>query len=340
MRAGPIPSFSSRRACFLAFALAACGARSGLDVPDANRDVPVVCEERVALRRARPSVMLAIDRSGSMDLPLGSSGMTRAQGLRSAFATALPELDERIDFGALLYPITNGELDTGDACNLAPAIDVALRSSSADAIVEAIDLHPPSGGTPTHDALSRAYEALRDRIGAFAPAVVLATDGGPNCDPADRGQPWYGLSPESCLDAGFDPNLCIDDERTLPVIDEARASGIPTYVIGVDVTLPILVEVLDAMAIAGGRPRDAERRYYDASRREEILSALEDIADDISRCTFVPEMPIDPSGTVHIDDRPEDDWELGPSGTIQLDGDTCERAQDPDAMITFGPRCG
>lgn len=321
-----------------------CGARSGLYIPefdagpDAGRDGGFVCATHVTLEPARAEVVLVLDRSGSMTGLLGDTGITRDDALRAALDAALPGIDDEMAVGALLFPIMNATLPDGTACEIPRDLDVAVDVGTSDRVRAAMSAHGPSGGTPTADALSRAYEALSGRIGAFVPAVVLATDGGPNCDPRDRDEPWYGLSPESCLEAGYPIERCLDEERTLAAISDARRDGIPTYVIGMDVTLPILVDVLDRMAIEGGRPRDGARRYYDAADPRAISDALEEIAAEVSACTFVPTAPID-DGTVHVDGDPSDAWESGPAGTIELEGDLCARANRPGAMVTFGPRC-
>lgn len=319
---------------------AGCGARTDLNVArrdggvagDARvegRDAEAACDQPVALEAVRADLMFVLDRSGSMDFRLGAGSSTRSTVLRDGLGVTLPAFDASSRLRALLYPVRAAARMT--VCDVPPTFDVRL-GASASMILDALDAHPPAGGTPTAEALSRAYDALAT---ARAPVVVLATDGGPNCDPADRGRSHYGIAPESCIDGGIAVATCLDDERTLAFISEALADGIPTYVIGMDVTLDLLVDVLSRMAVAGGRRRPFGLPFYDVGRPEDMRQALETIAGEVSRCAFV-----DPGGNgdVHVDGLRTDDWRRGPNATIELQADACARARD-GVMVTFVPRC-
>lgn len=344
---------------------ASCGAKSGLVVPssaggpldagidarpdawpdaraDTAADVVVTCGPPVTLLAVRADVALVIDRSESMLRPLSSSAATRWETLRGALGAVLPTFDVNVAFGAILFPIADAAFpDT--MCALGGALDVPVASGNVPTVLAALDAHDPAGGTPTADAISLATDALRAhaRPGALQ-AIVLATDGGPNCDPADRGEPHYGLAPESCRAALIDPYECLDTDRTLARIDEALVVGISTYVIAMDIVAPYLVDVLQRMAIAGGRARsDAATPYYDVRDPDDLALALDDIATRVSRCTFSPERSASIEGArvevdgapIDRDERGIDGWAPGASGTIELFGDACRLAMRPGARV-------
>jgi hypothetical protein len=223
---------------------------------------------------------------------------------------------------------------------------VAIALGQSRAIFRAIDVRPPSGSTPTADALGVAHRALREiRTPGSSQAIVLATDGGPNCNPRDRGEPWYGLGPETCEEAGFDVELCLDDDRTLDAIAAAAAERIPTYVVGMDMRVEFQVDLLNRMAVAGGVPvTGTTHQFYDVGVPSDLTVSLRAIGDRVARCTFVPRTDIVlETGELTIDGRAipmdeTDGWTSTPAG-IELHGPTCDRARRPGARVRFLPFC-
>lgn len=364
MLAGVRISTSASIVC-LAFS-ASCGAKSGLEVPssgpgpldagiearpdarldarpDAAADVVVACGPPVALIPAYADVALVLDRSGSMVRPLASSPSTRWAALRSALGAALPRFDANVAFGAVLFPVPDATIEAGNVCDLSGALEVPVALGAGPAVLAALDAHEPAGGTPTAEAISVATRALRTRArGGVPQSIVLATDGGPNCDPADRGEWYFGLAPESCVEEGIDPRECLDSERTIGRIEEAQALGIPTYVIAMDIREPYLIDVLRGMAIAGGRARPGDGTpYYDVRNPDDLTEALGDIATRVSNCSYFPDGPARIEGArvevdgvpVDRDERRLDGWAPGPSGTIDLFGDACRLAMRPGARV-------
>lgn len=352
---------------FAAVACAGCGARTGLDVepsrePDAGRprdaghdstvdapfDAGPTCAPDVALLPAHADVLLVLDRSGSMTRALASSSATRWDALENALATALPAFDANVAFGATIFPIPNATIEAGTVCSVGAMLDVPVGLGTAPAILATLRAHAPSGGTPTADAISVATSALAARSHVGVPqAIVLATDGGPNCDPADRTEPWFGQAPETCAESGVDPHLCLDDGRTIDRIGRALASGIPTYVIAMDVTEPYLVDVLDRMAIAGGRARATGEPFYDVRNPDDLTAAFGDIATRVSSCSFFPDGPVstdapivDVGGTIIArDDTRTNGWTLGPSGTFDLYGPACALAMRMGVTVHIDGVC-
>lgn len=342
----------------LALLLGACGARTELDVDppgrdgmsdasDARRETGPGCTPDVVLAPAPPELVLLIDRSGSMNLPLADAPTTRWNALRAALATSLPPFNTRIAFGASIFPLP---VPVGDdiSCLAGATLDVPIGTGRVSAVLGAIDAYYPSSGTPTTAALEVAFAALRARATPGVPqAVALTTDGGPNCDPRDADEEWFGLAPERCPVLGVDVSRCLDDERAIAALEAGLASGIPTYVIGIDVTEPILVDAINRMAVAGGRPRAGMERFFDVRRPEDLGEAFAELTAAVTTCSFAPlgviaaAEPIVRVDGVEIsrDDTGRDGWTRGTSGTFELAGAACERARRRGAVVTVDGVC-
>ena len=349
-----------RLAIGLALVLSGCGAKTGLDVPpvDAARvdggpprlpDGGPICAPDVALLPAHADVVLVLDRSGSMTRPLASSTTTRWRALRDALASALPMFDADVAFGASIFPIPGATISGGTVCTVGARLDVPVALGTGPDVLAALSAFEPSGGTPTADALAVATGALSARRRMGVPqSIVLATDGGPNCDPADAAEPWFGQAPETCAETGVDPELCLDRSRTVARIDAALAAGVSTYVIAMDVSESYLVSVLAQMAFAGGRPvvRDAEP-FYDVRNPDDLRRALEDIATRVSSCSFFPEGAVTASEpeilvddvVVPFDASRTNGWAMGENGTYDLFGDACVRAMRSGVRVRLTTVC-
>ncbi len=349
------------RALFaIAITVSGCGAKTGLEVPpvDAARfdagpprlpDGGPVCVPDVVLLPAHADVVLVLDRSGSMTRPLASSTTTRWSALHEALGDALPAFDAEVAFGASIFPIPGATISGGTVCNVGAQLDVPVALGSGAAITSALSAHEPSGGTPTADALAVATRALLARRREGVPqSIVLATDGGPNCDPADAAEPWFGQAPETCVEIGVEPELCLDRNRTVARIDEALARGVATYVIAMDVRESYLVSVLAQMAFAGGRPvvRDAEP-FYDVRNPDDLRRAFQDIATRVSSCSFFPDGAITTTepevvvGGVLVPHDPTrtDGWAMGENGTYDLFGEACTRAMGAAGVVRLRAPC-
>jgi len=326
-------------ATLLSLLAIACGSRTApsldpLDAGPAPVDAGPFCPPEVivgvGVEVERPTVMWLLDRSGSMGLVLGDSGLDRTAAVRVALVEALPVLDPVADMGAIMFPgLTGGLLPV---CDLPREASVALGPDRSDAIVDALDRRPPHGGTPTADSLRIAHIEL---LGTNLPTIVLVTDGGPNCHPDLEDTRHHGGDAFACIDDGFPPEICFDDQRTLRNIVAAREDGITTYVVGMDVDIPLFTEALDQMAVAGGRPRDGETRFYDVGQPDQLREAFEAITAEIVSCRF--RAPTEPGSDarVRIDGSATDEWTaLGSS--VELTGSACERAREGGTVTYIG----
>jgi hypothetical protein len=221
---------------------------------------------------------------------------------------------------------------------------------------------PAAGGTPTAATLA----ALHDRILSLPGKtfVVLATDGGPNCDASARcsaaectwnieGDP---VIPTGCSTNGpncCDPQVsadptawlaCLDAQPTLAAVQAIAQAGVPVYVVGLPGAEPYSA-LLDQLALAGGTGRGGEPEYYAVTTSDWMSNTgaleleLRKIAAKITAtCTFyIGAVPPDPSlVNVYLDEvvLPEqgaDGWTLAGS-TLTILGASCQRILDGDVL--------
>jgi len=342
----------------LAFAVVSCGARTGLGIPDpidaavldTFDSAPVGCTPgTIALERARPAVMFVLDRSGSMGQRLGSTvGESRWQVLTRALGASLPSVDSTMQIGALLFP-TIGARDT---CAVATAADLPLATGNVEPLLSRMRSTTPNGSTPTASAMDAAASVLlAERAATSARALVLATDGAPDCNATLDGATCTCVSARTGCRGR--PTQCLDDKRTVATIASLLTKGLPTYVIGLDIggdgSFP---DVLDAMADAGGRPKkDGVHRFYGASSEAELDAALVAIRDQVGACTYLTTSVPDDAGTITVtidgvpvrfDPTGADGWTWASktNGEIVFVGSACTRAAaSADTKITARIEC-
>jgi von Willebrand factor type A domain len=306
-------------------------------------DGMVGCDPRnFVLQQAPPAeVYLVIDRSGSMSEASASPGLTKWEELNVALDTALTQFEAVIKFGVLTYP-SNNECSTSG-----PQVGVALdhRQAVLDELTSAV----PAGGTPTAAALNNAASSLSDLGSSESPKVViLATDGGPNCNYFLEASPSCTCThatseycctshPSACM-FGY---TCLDDVHTVSTISDLQAAGIDTVVIGLAGTSEYEA-LLNAMALAGGQPQiGGATDYYPAGNQSEIISALQAVAVSFISCEIQLEEPPDFPDLVHVYmDGTEVEWDGSQSGgwdytdpsntVIELFGAACDTLQDGD----------
>ncbi|MDB4932259.1 MAG: hypothetical protein JWM10_4743 [Myxococcaceae bacterium] len=350
-----------------AAALSACGAKTGLlldasvqraDAPADRPDAPApdVCASRVVL--ASPSsveLLLLADRSTSMERDLlgGSNVPRRWDVLRDALATTLPRYQDRISMGLQFFP----GVGTSEVCAVAAAPDLNPALSQALPVLLRFGRTEPNGRTPTWLGVQSAGRYLRGRA---APrrfrAILLATDGAPNCNGALDGARCTctalgGTGQQQCED---DPSLCLDDGRTVAEVARLTAEGIPTFVVGIDGdNQPELITALSQLAVAGGRPNPATaaRPYYSIRRPEDLTSAFDQIQRQVSRCVFgvSPAAPAQATVTVTLDgrglardERHADGWDWADPArtTLTLFGAACDQASASPAVVRLSIACG
>jgi hypothetical protein len=182
-----------------------------------------------------------------------------------------------------MYPVN------GSSCTTPTTVDLSPTTSSANRLLALFDATPPLGGTPTADALTVASRHLLElRTATSARAMILATDGAPNCNPALQNR-FCTCTSTPITNPNCDaPTHCLDDVRTVQSLAGLFRGGLPTYVIGLGSQLNMFAATLDQMALAGGVPRmGAGPRYYPANNQAELTTAFQRITSQLTRCTFL-----------------------------------------------------
>lgn len=351
-------------------AVTSCGSRTGLFLPepppdaqlvDGRVDAPVadappdviadVVEEPLpcipgtfTFRLASPQLMFVVDRSGSMDFalasdtPPGPGEPSRWTALAGALSQTITPFSDQIAMGARFFPVNN----TFFACGQDPPSSAILPAlGNAPAILEVFSKTGPLGSTPTAGALEQAaLEVSSSR--AVGRAMVVATDGAPNCN--DK------LDKNVCVcTSGFpcpSSEACLDDDRTVKTIaDIFDTKKIPVYVIGIGVASGSFARTLDSMAVAGGRPRTGSPKYFPADTPGALTGAFSVIRDSVGKCSYItPSSPQDPDAiSVEVDGKKIDrdpshvdgwDWLDQAFGHLQLFGAACDAATSSNVSGT------
>lgn len=259
-----------------------------------------------------PTVMLVVDRSGSMRADYG--GPSRWDALYTTLmdptAGIVTRLADEVRFGLLLYSGHDGDPD--GPCPILHEVAPAQGNVSAiDGVYGGID---PGEGTPTGAAVAAATPMI-DAISEPGPKLfILATDG----------------LPDTC-GAPSEDSSAQARGRVLSAVGAAHDKAITTYVIGVgpDISSEHLQEVANAgRGMPPGGPGAAT--YYRALDAAALVDAFQEIIDGARGCVFQLDDPVDPDiaqGTVTLDGAPLEpgtDWHLRDGGTLELLGAACE----------------
>lgn len=315
-----------RSSIFVLVAVVSCNDRTRL-VPAYSAEA-LTCEAGTfSLARASPSAMLVLDRSGSMANAFGAG--TRWSTLAQTLAATLPQVASDLELGAYLFPAGagNAQCTVPGGAALLPATGQSAR------LVALLEQTSPGGATPTADAVNAAAIALDTyATQGKSLALVLATDGAPNCNPS-LDVASCSCPAQSCTSA----LQCLDDARSEARVAAWTAQGIPTWVIGI-ATDDTSTSVLDALAKAGGRPSGGAHDYYSASSTVELTEALNTIQSQLRSCAFTTPSVPSSSGTIAItldgatvpfDASGADGWEWSAidRGELVLRGSWCTRAE-------------
>ena len=235
------------------------------------------------------NILLAMDKSGSMNNVPEGFGVSKWEALKTALSTALGEAQNRISFGIELFP-TTAEVapipeDCHPRCCEMPAhaemnVPITPGSQGVTSILSLLNQTAPGGGTPTAVALARAHAYFANGAGVQLTGqryVLLATDGGPNCNPnlaceIDQctshideapGCPPPAIAEYSCCATNSEG--CLDAADTLLRIKELGELGVQTIVVGIPGS-EAYRNNLDDFAWEGGAPQeDAATNYYEVA---------------------------------------------------------------------------
>ncbi len=294
-----------------------------------------------SLTLAAPSeVSLVLDRSGSMLEKGSTSTVTKWDELENAVDYVVWKFETTIRFGLLLFP-ADATCGSGG-----PQVPVGLGTRNT--VQHFLSTAKPAGGTPTAAALNNAASSMLALGDKSAPKfIILATDGGPNCNYMLSASPKCSCTlaaadycctsyPSSC----YSGETCLDEQHTLDTITGLRTkNNIVTYVIGLEGSAEY-TQLLDAMAVAGGAPQTGgTTSYYKASNQTELQNALQKIATSVISCEIDLEVPPQYPDKVHVyvdgaeikrDTAHQNGWDYADKKQtkIELYGKACTNLKD------------
>lgn len=268
---------------------------------------PEACDKvNIKLAQAPSNLMLVLDKSGSMvqntwdhDQNEMTPKVTRWRSLYEVVKLVTTEFNASINFGAQLFPSAMATKSASkQACQTQSPPEVGVKAGNGAAILKAIPAADATvavqGGTPATEAIKSAWDHLKTipKGEGGAPVMVLVTDGAANCHDAMGACKKDDDTNPDCQSALFTKY----DARLESVVSEAKAAGIRTYVIGIDIvdkpddpkykdpTLKVSThEKLDAVAAAGGATKTGSK-YYNVTQEKQLLTALQDIAGQVRTC--------------------------------------------------------
>ncbi len=301
-----------------------------------------------------PQVVLLLDKSGSMvqnlwdhDRDPGTQQVTRWNSLFHVVETTVHDVEDGVDLGMVLFPSVELEdEDSATACIVDPLPQAAVAPANADTLVDALpgpDATDLFGGTPVSGGLAVVLEHLAEIEDGRTQAVVLVTDGAANCMTGTEGAAVF---------TEYDENL-------RPMVADAHAAGVSTYVVGVDIEdelgfYPVAnpYERLNELALAGGVPREGQESFYNAVDEAQLTAALGAIGAQLG-CTITLDTPAEYSTQVRVmvggEEIPQvlecqggDGWRYGqdhaPYTSIELCETACAEAHG-EAQIDLDYAC-
>jgi len=264
------------------------------------------------------NMLLVLDQSGSMNQKSSSAAAnTKWVEMKSALSGAMKSVASDINFGLMLYPYSGDVSAPGivfdqnkptadttcvvpntDDPNAAVAVGIENGVDKLDQILTVVGSSTPAGGTPTTLALEQAFRYFTEGAGSTLPGtkwVLLATDGGPNCNPdlsclaatCTTNIDGNCSNPNlNCCDSSGNSNygyLCLDDAAVVQEIQKLATSQIKTFVVGIPGT-DSYAATLDKMAVAGMmvNPAPVNNESYYAVSSTDSLQGLQDTFSTIT----------------------------------------------------------
>jgi hypothetical protein len=315
------------------------------------------------------NILLVIDKSSSMQ---DESGFSKSKwlALRDGLTSALTRTKDRVSYGMSFFPFSSDPKATPSTCETPklsdPLIPIADGATSVPRILSALDDYSPAGGTPTAAALKAAGEYLIHGPGKAllgTSYVLLATDGGPNCNgELSCEEASCTLNMEgfdcggNCCSATLDPNgpeSCLDADETESAVRVLADAGVKTFVVGIPGS-ELYHATLDRLAKAGLEAQTNGPPYYYAVTADGGTAGLADVltritSGVIASCQLqlgstppdLDELNVVIDGET-IPQLGADGWSVDSSSsppTVVLKGATCKKMETQGAQavnITFG----
>jgi hypothetical protein len=243
------------------------------------------------------NMLLVIDKSYSMTGKPAGFATDKWAAMKTALVATVDAAKNQIDFGLELFP-TPSSKDCGSNCCQTPTattlnLPIEDGVSASTKIATLLGAVSPGGATPTAAALKAARTYLTTGAGATLKGdryVLLATDGGPNCNSS------ITCSDDRCTDkidnlctsdagmccAGALSNGCLDQTASVAEVSALATAKIPTFVVGISLNAAYN-GVLDALATAGGRAQAGSPKFYAVSASGTAPGGLTAVLQAIAR---------------------------------------------------------
>lgn len=282
--------------------------------PDAESELPaLLCGDLNAdLESVTPTVMLLVDRSGSMETDFGGESRWKVVG-ETLVGTGgiVPRYEDEVRFGASFFTT---DINAG-ICPFLEDVPPALNNYSL--IKSDYESKGPLGHTPTGESLELALESIEGVTEKGPKVIVLATDGLPDTCAI----PTPNATPSAL-------------NRAVGAAENAFQAGVATFIISVgpDVARDHLQDM--ANAGAGVATGDPNAPFYVALDTSGLQDSFDTIVNGVRHCTF----PIDRIGT-----SGEEGLEVT-GGVVLLDGvelveGTEWRSMGDDTVLILGDAC-
>jgi hypothetical protein len=222
-----------------------------------------------------PYLLFVLDKSGSMmstfSTPQGTK--TRWAALHDVITSVVTNYGDRINFGAKAYPtanVTGCPLFGGcpEQCNVNN--NVEIQPGTGAAFLAAL----AGGALPARDATIGNYSLTPIQSGMQV-AANLALNNYPGEDKA------LVLVADGEISTDCSGNSA---GGVTGIISNLLTNGIPTYVVGINISQAQAVADMNNYAVAGGRPAPGGG-FYDAENGAELDAAFEAIAEQVVSCT-------------------------------------------------------
>lgn len=327
------------------------GGGSGIVIEEPPIDPDSSCgyDSFLAVRDV-PKLYVVLDRSGSMaDF---SGNQQKYTATRIALVNLYRSIGWKVDIGAALFPNKSDLTGCGAGSEVFPVGKGDPQETAGSpmgprsiAFADAIR-STPGGGTPTASTLTSLLPTLKTQ--GKKTFVLLATDGGPNCNaelscdvtsclPNLEGADGCTASYNCCAASQAYPDAganCLDTDASVAAVKKLADAGISTLVVGIPGSGPY-ADVLNQMAVAGGVPRKTSPQYYAVDDLDALTDVFATIgAEVLVSCDLtLAKAPDNPELTnVYLDgvvlpEDPIDGWTFTGASTVKLHGKACEKLE-------------
>lgn len=281
--------------------------------------------------QTKPLIYFVLDGSGSMFLEY--EGEYRYVLVAEGADEIVKDLKNLIRVGATIFPGPGQDVCAPGDEVFAPQVPEDPQEFT-DALFEVW-----GGGTPVAATLAVVRQRLSGEEGPIA--VVLLTDGGPNCNGdlmCDAATCTLNVE-GTCADVGCCgqnccegvPQACVDHQDMLDEIGALADAGRPVYVVGIPGSEEYST-LLGVAAIAGGTDKPTGEKYYRVDELDKINKVFREIAASLIECRVGLASPPDaPEKTnVYFDTKvvfsdPVDgwQWESDAHDAIVFNGESC-----------------